>query len=639
MYRTGHADAIYVAAGPNPSVSAAVMKISGFHAMTGNRQAQRAFDAGILSLGLSIDGQESTRDLEYAKLAFQRATEWDPSMCDAWLGRAAAGEVTDEVIANLHRTSTSTLHREQRRLGLPPRALAGRFVSGLYIDYPLASYTEIWLAYAASLIAGKQYDEAERVLDELAEYRAGMLSDPDREIDDRISAYIRGVLHFNTQRWPDVMSVLAGSAEWEDPYLATGAHVMVGSACAQLGLFGEAIRRMDQAESGPIPAARTTAMFCRGLCLRETGSEDEAQALFEQVYSQAPDFTANTEAMRDKSYRITVTTKESIDARTDRWDPASAPSVEQLQNADAEDRAKKILTEARAELDRQIGLTAVKTQVAKLQATAQLAKIRAEKGMASVPRGNHLAFTGPPGTGKTTIARVVAKIYCGVGLLKTDKVVEAKRMDFVGQHLGSTAIKTDKLIDTAMDGVLFIDEAYTLIQTGLSGGDAFGREAVDTLLARMENDRDRLVVIIAGYDGEIDRLLAANDGLASRFAKRLQFPSYTPPELGQIGKLIASSRDSELSEDAVRLLEQACERLYNSERTDQSGQPRRGIDLAGNGRFVRNVIEAAEEEREFRLANDDSLDLSAVDASVLMRIEAPDMEAALAGVLSSLGVS
>src|SRR5690606_38905423 len=124
MYRTGHADAIYVAAGPNPSVSAAVMKISGFHAMTGNRQAQRAFDAGILSLGLSIDGQESTRDLEYAKLAFQRATEWDPSMCDAWLGRAAAGEVTDEVIANLHRTSTSTLHREQRRLGLPPRALA-----------------------------------------------------------------------------------------------------------------------------------------------------------------------------------------------------------------------------------------------------------------------------------------------------------------------------------------------------------------------------------------------------------------------------------------------------------------------------------------------------------------------------------
>ncbi|MBF6356166.1 type VII secretion AAA-ATPase EccA [Nocardia higoensis] len=607
--------------------------------MSGNRQAQRAFDAGVLSLGLTIDGQESVRDLEYAKLAFQRATEWDPSMCDAWLGRAAAGEVTAEVLHNLYKTSTTTLYREQRRLGLAPRALSGRFLSGLYIDYPLSSYTEICLAKAAHLIGEKEYDEAEKVLDALSEHRRRLTSDTDRVADDRISAYVRGVLHFNTQRWPDVMSVLAGSAEWDDPYLASGAHVMVGTACAQLGLFGEAIRRMEQAEAGPIPAARTTAMFCRGLCLRETGEEDKAQSLFEKVYSQAPDFAANTAAMRDRTYRLTVTTKESIDARTDRWDPASAPSAEQMQSADAEDRAKRILAEARAELDRQIGLDSVKTQVAKLQATAQLAKIRAEKGMASVPRGNHLAFTGPPGTGKTTIARVVAKIYCGVGLLKTDKVVEAKRMDLVGQHLGSTAIKTDKLIDTAMDGVLFIDEAYTLIQTGLSGGDAFGREAVDTLLARMENDRDRLVVIIAGYDGEIDRLLAANDGLASRFAKRLQFPSYTPSELGRIGKLIAESRDSELSEEALALLEKACEGLYNSERVDQSGQPRRGIDLAGNGRFVRNVIEAAEEEREFRLANDDSLDLSTVDEAVLMRIEAADMHAALTGVLASLGVT
>ncbi|WP_063046521.1 type VII secretion AAA-ATPase EccA [Nocardia pseudovaccinii] len=606
--------------------------------MTGNRQAQRAFDAGILSLGLTIDGQESARDLEYAKLAFQRATEWDPTMCDAWLGRAAAGEVTTEVLYNLYKNSGTTLFREQRRLGLAPRALAGRFLAGLYIDYPLAGYTEIWLAQAAQLISEKEYDEAERVLDELATHRASMLSDTDREIDDRICAYIRGVLHFNTQRWPDVMAVLAGSAEWDDPYLAAGAHVMVGSACAQLGLFGEAIRRMEQAEAGPIPAARTTAMFCRGLCLRETGKEAEAQALFEKVYSQAPDFAANTAAMRDRTYRLTVTTKESIDARTDRWDPASAPSVEAMQTADAENRAKKILTDARAELDSQIGLESVKTQVAKLQATAQLAKIRTEKGMASMARGNHLAFTGPPGTGKTTIARVVAKIYCGVGLLKTDKVVEAKRVDFVSQNLGGTAIKTDKLIDTAMDGVLFIDEAYTLIQTGLQGGDAFGREAVDTLLARMENDRDRLVVIIAGYDGEIDRLLAANDGLASRFAKRLQFPSYTPTELGQIGSLIARSRDSELSEGAMELLIEACGRLYETERVDQSGQPRRGIDLAGNGRFVRNIIESAEEEREFRLANDESLDLSAVDETVLMRIEAPDMQAALTGVLASLGV-
>ncbi len=606
--------------------------------MTGNRQAQRAFDAGILSLGLSIDGQESARDLEYAKLAFQRATEWDPTMCDAWLGRAAAGELTKDVLFNLYRTSTSTLNREQRRLGLAARVLAGRFTAGLYIDYPLASFTEIWLAYAAQLIGDNQYDEAERVLDELADRRRTQLSDPDRELDNRICAYVRGVLHYNTQRWPDVMAVLAGSADWDDPYLAAGAHVMVGSACAQLGLFGEAIRRMEQAEAGPIPAARTTSMFCRGLCLRETGHEADAQALFEKVYSEAPDFAANAVAMRDRTYRLTITSKEQIDSRTDRWDAASAPSTESIEQAESEDLAQRILSEARTELNEQIGLAAVKTQVAKLQSSVQLAKIRAEKGLASASRGQHLAFTGPPGTGKTTIARIVAKIYCGIGLLKTDKVVEAKRVDFVSQNLGGTAIKTEKLIDSATDGVLFIDEAYTLIQTGLSGGDAFGREAVDTLLARMENDRDRLVVIIAGYDGEIDRFLAANDGLASRFTKRLQFPSYTPDELGQIGQVIARKRDSALSESALRLLVQACETLYETQSIDQSGQQRRGVDLAGNGRFIRNVIEAAEEEREFRLANDESLDLSSVDETVLMRVEESDMRTALAGLIGSLGL-
>ena len=363
------------------------------------------------------------------------------------------------------------------------------------------------------------------------------------------------------------------------------------------------------------------------------GKEPEARVIFERIYSEEPGFEANAAALHDPKYRLIISSKETIDSRTDKWDPNSAPTPGEIDAESLSERGNEYLRAAQAELDRQIGLADVKLQVAKLRSAAKLAKVRGDKGLTAASRSLHLAFTGPPGTGKTTIARVVAQVYCGLGLLKTPAVIEAKRSDFVGEHLGSTAIKTSALIDSAMDGVLFIDEAYTLIQTGLSGGDAFGREAVDTLLARMENDRDRLVVIIAGYDAEIDRFLAANEGLASRFSKRIRFASYDATELGDIGRLIAKSRDSELASDATEELIAACKVLYENESLDGSGQLRRDIDLVGNGRFVRNVIEAAEEEREYRLSelHDDNIDN--IDEAQLMRIEVADMRAALKNVL------
>lgn len=596
--------------------------------MSGSTDAQRVFDAGVLSLGIPIDGLETERDLPYAALAFRRATEYDPDMCDAWLGRAATGDTSPEVIYHLYRTSTLSLFREQRRLGLPQRALSGRFQTGLYLDYPLSTRTEMWLAYAASMIAAKDFDEAEQVLDKLAQTTTAADGDT-----AEICAYIRGVLHFTTQRWPDVLTALSKSGSFTDSYISAGADLMVGSACAQMGLFGEGIRRLDRAIEGPVPGARRAAEFCKGLTLREMGEEQEARVIFERIYSEDPGFEANAAALADPKYRLVVTSKEVVDSRTDRWDPASVPSAEDLLADDLSERGNEYLQAAQQELERQIGLSEVKLQVAKLKSAAMLAKVRGDKGLSSAARSLHLAFTGPPGTGKTTIARVVAQTYCGLGLLRTPNIVEAKRHDFVGQHLGSTAIKTTALIDSAMDGVLFIDEAYTLIQTGLSGGDAFGREAVDTLLARMENDRDRLVVIIAGYDAEIDRFLASNDGLASRFTKRIRFGSYGPHELGDIGKLVARTRDSELSEAAYEELVAACTTLCQSEALDSTGQLRPGIDLAGNGRFVRNVIEAAEEEREYRLSEIHGMNLSDLDEAQLMRIESVDMRAALKQVL------
>lgn len=601
--------------------------------MSGSRDAQRVFDAGVLSLGIPIDGLETDRDVQYAGMAFKRATEYDPEMSDAWLGRAAAGETTPEVLYHLYRTSKSNLGRDQRRLGLPRNALAGRFQTGLYLDYGLNTLTEVGLAYAAGLMQGTDYGEAEKVLDELDATRKAMPGG-DTEAAE-ICAYVRAVLHFTTQRWPDVLSALAHSAVFTDEYLAAGAHLMVGSACAQMGLFAEGIRRLDQAIEGPIPAARQAAEFCKGLTLREMGKEPEARIIFERIYSEDPGFEANAAALHDPKYRLIISTKESIDSRTDKWDPSTARESTD-DTDDVAERSNKYLREAEEELNRQIGLNDVKLQVAKLRSAAKLAKVRGDKGLSAASRSLHLIFTGPPGTGKTTIARVVAQTYCGLGLLKTPNVVEAKRSDFVGEHLGSTAIKTSALIDSAMDGVLFIDEAYTLIQTGLSGGDAFGREAVDTLLARMENDRDRLVVIIAGYDAEIDRFLASNEGLASRFTKRIRFDSYNPAELGDIARLTAQRRDSELSEPACDELVKACETLYETTSADESGQTRRGIDLAGNGRFVRNVIEAAEEEREHRLAEEHEATLEELDEAELMRIDAVDMRAALKNALAML---
>lgn len=597
--------------------------------------AQRLFDAGVLSLGVPIDGMETEPDKAYAALAFTRATEYDQDMCDAWLGRAAAGQATPEVVYHLYRTSTISLFREQRRLGLPPRTLAGRFQTPLYLDYPLASKTEMWLAYASSMIAAKDYDEAEAVLNELDVIRASMPGGDAGSAE--ICAYIRGSLHFTTQRWPDVLTALSNSATFNDPFISAGAHLMVGSACAQMGLFGEGVRRLDQAAEGPIPAAKRAAEFCKGLTLREMGNEPEARQIFERIYSEEPGFEANAAALADPKYRLVITTKETIDSRSDKWDPSSARSSDDLGSDNISERGNEYLRAAQEELDRQIGLDEVKLQVAKLRSAATLAKVRGDKGLSAAARSLHLAFTGPPGTGKTTIARVVAQTYCGLGLLKTPNVVEAKRHDFVGAHLGSTAIKTTALIDSAMDGVLLIDEAYSLIQTGLSGGDAFGREAVDTLLARMENDRDRLVVIIAGYDAEIDRFLAANEGLASRFTKRIRFRSYAPTELGDIGRLIAKTRDSELSPAAYDELVAACTTLVATEATDSNGNPRRAIDVAGNGRFIRNVVEAAEEEREYRLSESHGANLNEIEEGELMRIELSDIRAALSHVLGIIG--
>jgi SpoVK/Ycf46/Vps4 family AAA+-type ATPase len=266
---------------------------------------------------------------------------------------------------------------------------------------------------------------------------------------------------------------------------------------------------------------------------------------------------------------------------------------------------------ALAELDALVGLEPVKRQVHEIVAQLQVARLRDRQGLASQPPSRHFVFTGPPGTGKTTVARIIGRIFAALGLLVRPKVIEAHRADLVGEHLGSTAIKTSKLIDSAMGGVLFIDEAYALHNEAYSGGDAFGSEAIATLLKRAEDDRERLVIVLAGYTADMDRMLRSNPGLASRFSTRIAFPSYSAAELLQIAQVIAAQAGDTFDAEALPVLDSIF--------TQAAGDGR--IDILGNGRFARSLYERACAARDVRV----SLHGEAATAADLTTVLAADL--------------
>lgn len=259
------------------------------------------------------------------------------------------------------------------------------------------------------------------------------------------------------------------------------------------------------------------------------------------------------------------------------------------------------------ELNSLTGVNNVKNEVKNIFEFVQTQRDRERATGKKSSLSLHFILTGNPGTGKTTVARIMGKLFNNIGLLPTDKLVEIAGKDLLGQYIGHTAKKVNEIIDRAMGGILFIDEAYTLT-SGAGAADSFSQEAIDTLMKRMEDDRGKFVVMAAGYKKEMDRFLEANPGLPSRFNKTLHFNDFQPDELFEIYKYFAEKEGYRLTPDAAEVLKYNCNNIYNNRETN-----------FGNARDIRNYFDRSLQRQAARLSkNPGSGEKTADDYTVLI---------------------
>ncbi len=319
------------------------------------------------------------------------------------------------------------------------------------------------------------------------------------------------------------------------------AHALVlvarADVAARTGDRAAAARLLEQAVDRDAAAGRTDGpavvrLLRAALAAEAAGRSDAARALTTRALPLAPP------ALRDQARQVHdrlngskrgLTPERSGGAESSREDPAR-------------------MAELQARLDALVGLEAVKEEVRRLAALAQVARARAGAGLPAGERTRHLVFCGAPGTGKTTVARILGEMYGALGVVAKGHLVEVTRADLVAGYVGQTAAKVNAVVDSALDGVLFVDEAYSLAS---GSGEDFGREALAELVKRMEDDRDRLVVILAGYDKEMEGLLEVNPGLRSRVQAVLRFADYSPEQLAEVYARMAQTDGWKL-DDATR---------------------------------------------------------------------------------------
>ncbi|MCM1938809.1 AAA family ATPase [Streptomyces sp. G3] len=581
-----------------------------------------------------------------AEEEFRAAVRIDPTMADGWLGLHALRVDTTNALLRMFRNRDRFGEQRARHR----RTLNSWYWLGWWVQPVLENPRDLLLAHASHWLDGRHVPELDRAL-------AGL---PPVDSDPQVR-FLHACRAYLVKDWEQLVrhtDPLLG-----DPLLGIEAGLFSGMARVRLEMYGQAEPLLSAAlmRCRSEQPQRKELRYWLARAHEGTGRSAAALPLYRAVHRVDPAFmdtSARLAAIAEGDGYDDPTDLAGLaqaGAGTDGLDgldplfgteergvklsapepPLSAP-LPPLGGASVREKAggpdpslptgptdPALLEEALAELERMVGLEPVKRQVKALSAQLNMARLRAGQGLPVQPPKRHFVFSGPSGTGKTTVARILGRVFYALGLLGGDHLVEAQRADLVGEYLGQTAVKANELIDSALGGVLFVDEAYSLSNSGYGKGDAYGDEALQVLLKRAEDNRDHLVVILAGYPEGMDRLLGANPGLSSRFTTRVDFPSYRPLELTSIGEVLAAENGDVWDEEALDEL-----RSIAGHVVDQGW-----IDELGNGRFLRTLYEKSCAYRDLRL----SVYPGVLSRDDLATLRLPDLMQAYGEVLSGRG--
>ena len=586
-----------------------------------NDEALELFTSSCAALGAEVYGRRQVADKPAARIGFERLTAQHPELFDGWLGLAASGVADLDVLENAHRAA-DTAGELIAATDVSVDAVDFPFDTGLYIQLTARGIDGVTLALAAARAAHGQYAAARDLLDDRLLHAQPLLG-----------GWVLAVIYFLSHRWHDVRSVLAPLAAQSrnDPFLHQAVSVAQGLSTARLGMWEQAFELLKDQGRGPIPGASAEAMLTAALSARAMERDDIATTLLNEGYtvSGIPESlrTQISTALSDPAYGILATTAARIDARTDYWDPNTEPGERDFARQLGAERREELRKEAADELAEFVGMSDVKEQIARLESSVRASKQREALGLPVRNKSLHLILKGPPGTGKTTIARVIAKLLCAAEVLPSDTFVETGRADLVDKIIGGSEAKIKNIIDRILDsggGVLFIDEAYALTDSGSEND--YGPLVIAELIRAMVNHSDKLMVIAAGYADKMQEFVDSNEGLRSRFTRSITLPSYTVDELVEITTRKAAKGGS-IIED-VAPLQQAYTDLGAATAVDSTGRARRALDILGNARLAENLIGFAEEERDHRLDVSGILDADAT-AEDLQTITVEDLRAAV----------